>query len=175
MCAAEGLGITPWGALGGGNFKTAAQRSATAPNPGRKIRAPSAAEVAVTAVLESVAARKTPACTITDIALAYVMHKQAYVFPVVGGRTAAQLAGNIAALGVQLSRAEIVEIEAAVPFTPGFPHDLVGTPTHVSGAMTADAVQLTKKFAHFDFVPPPLPIQNGLHKKDAGEVVTSDG
>lgn len=58
---------------------------------------------------------------ITSIALAYVMHKAPYVFPVVGGRKIEHLKGNIEALAVELSDADLDEIEAAAPFDIGFP------------------------------------------------------
>ena len=66
-----------------------------------------------------------------------------------------------------LTQEDMDEIEGAVPFDRGFPHDLVGEPTHRSGAMTGDAVVLTTPFGRFDYVQPPQPIANGIHLKDA--------
>ena len=100
------------------------------------------------------------------------MHKQAFVFPIVGGRTVDHLKSNIEALELMLTQDDIDEIEGAVPFDRGFPHDLVGQPTHRSGAMTGDAVILTKHFGHFDFVQPPQAVQNGIHLRDVGNAAT---
>ena len=60
-----------------------------------------------------------------SIALAYVMHKSPYVFPIVGGRKIEHLKANIEALGVELSDEEIDEIEAAAPFQVGFPLSMI--------------------------------------------------
>lgn len=110
------MGLAPWGALGGGAFKSEEQRKA---QEGRKIEA-SEEQIKISKVLESIAKRKNTA--ITSIALAYVTHKTPYVFPIVGGRTIEHLKGNIEALKVSLSKEDIKEIESAVPFDPGFPN-----------------------------------------------------
>ncbi len=62
----------------------------------------------------------------TGIALAYVMQKTPYVFPIVGGRTVEQLRGNIDALSVELTKKDIDEVEGATPFDLGFPHSMIG-------------------------------------------------
>lgn len=111
------MGLAPFGALGGGAFKTAAQR-ASQQQDGRKIQA-DATQIKVSDALEAVAKRK--GTELTSIALAYVMHKTPYVFPIVGGRKIEHLRGNIAALTVRLSQEDMAEIEAAVPFDIGFP------------------------------------------------------
>ena len=62
----------------------------------------------------------------TQIALAYVMAKQPYIFPIVGVRKLEQLHDNINALKLRLTADEIKEIEQAYAFQPGFPHDFTG-------------------------------------------------
>lgn len=121
MCRAEGMGLAPWGALGGGFFKTDEQRKS---QDGRKFGEPSDAAIKVSRVLEKVAKRHDTA--ITSIALAYVMHKAPYVFPIVGGRKIEHLKGNIEALSLELSPEDIEEIEGAVPFDYGFPANIFG-------------------------------------------------
>lgn len=111
------MGLAPWGALGGGAFKSAAQRAASQ-QEGRKIEA-SPAQIKISEKLEAIAKRKNT--EITSIALAYVMHKTPYVFPIVGGRKMEHLRGNIAALEVGLTKEEMREIEAAGEFDVGFP------------------------------------------------------
>lgn len=120
MAAAEGMGLAPWAALGGGVFKTTAQREelAKSGNPGRQTE-PRDIDVAVSKVLEKVAARHKT--VITSIALAYVMHKAPYVYPIVGGRKVEHLQENIDALAIQLSKEDIEEIEGAYEFDIGFP------------------------------------------------------
>ncbi|KAG8168161.1 hypothetical protein KVR01_003850 [Diaporthe batatas] len=115
MCRDEGMGLAPWGALGGGAFKTEKQRNS---QEGRKVQA-TEEQIKVSGVLEKIANRKNTA--ITSVALAYVMHKTPYVFPIVGGRTIDHLKGNVEALKLHLSREDMKEIEGAVPFDHGFP------------------------------------------------------
>ncbi|KAK4445324.1 NADP-dependent oxidoreductase domain-containing protein [Podospora aff. communis PSN243] len=120
MCRAEGMAVAPWGALGAGKFKSAAQRGEKGEGEGRVTRAEER-DVRVSEVLERIASKK--GTVVTGVAQAYVCAKAAYVFPVVGCRTLEHLKGNIEALKVKLSGEEIKEIEAAVPFELGFPGD----------------------------------------------------
>lgn len=55
MCRDEGMGLAPWGALGGGNFKTEEQRKS---GEGRKMRPASEKDIAVSKALEEVAKEK---------------------------------------------------------------------------------------------------------------------
>ena len=55
------------------------------------------------------------------VAIAYVMHKTPYVFPIIGGRKIEHLKQNIRALDVSLSSEQIQRIDSAKPFDPGFP------------------------------------------------------
>ncbi|KAI1385781.1 Aldo/keto reductase [Hypoxylon trugodes] len=119
MCRAEGMGICPWGSLGGGKFKSEEQRKSAT---GRKIP-PSENDIKVSKVLESIASRK--GTIITSVAQAYVASKTPYVFPIIGGRTIDHLKGNIEALTLKLSADEIKEIEAAIPFDVGFPNSFL--------------------------------------------------
>src|SRR6187402_728841 len=149
MCEAEGMALAPWGALGGGNFKSDAQR---AENDGRQMRRSNAdIEVIVSRALEKIATRKQK--LITSVALAYVMHKAPYVFPIVGGRKVEHLKGNIEALSLKLSEGDIKEIESAVSFDVGFPHNLLGGGPD-PGRIAFDKVFLNHLSGHFDVVPP---------------------
>ncbi|KAI9836374.1 MAG: hypothetical protein M1819_001403 [Sarea resinae] len=124
MCRAEGMAIAPWGALGGGNFKTDEQRKAKG---GRAFMGPTEDELKVSKVLERVAKRKNT--LITSVAMAYVMQKTPYVFPICGVRTIKHLDGNMDALSVELTKEDIDEIEGATSFDVGFPQNfLTGTP-----------------------------------------------
>ncbi|KAI1498683.1 aldo/keto reductase [Biscogniauxia marginata] len=129
MCKAEGMGLAPWGALGGGKFKSEEQRR-NKKKEGRSDEA-SEADIKISRVLESIANRKNT--IITSVAQAYVTHKAPYVFPIVGGRTIEHLKGNIEALNLTLSEEDIKEIESAVPFDQGFPNSFLyagATPDH---------------------------------------------
>lgn len=59
------------------------------------------------------------------VAIAYLMQKTPYVFPIVGGRKVEHLLGNIEALDIALTEEHVKQIEDAVPFDPGFPHTMI--------------------------------------------------
>ncbi|KAI0538457.1 norsolorinic acid reductase [Xylaria digitata] len=149
MTKAEGMGLAPWGALGGGKFKTEEQRKK---NEGRSTP-PTEIEAKVSKALEAVAKRKNT--IITSVAQAYVMHKTPYVFPIIGGRTLEHLKGNIEALSLSLSEEDIEEIEAAAPFDLGFPSNFA-----YMGRTSKDAgdVWLLKMGGTTDYVAEPQPI-----------------
>ncbi|KAI1481886.1 norsolorinic acid reductase [Daldinia eschscholtzii] len=123
MTKAEGMSLAPWGALGGGKFKTDEQRQRK--TVGRAGDA-TEAEISVSRALESVAIRRNT--IITSVAQAYVMHKTPYVFPIVGTRTKEHLKANIEALTLTLDDEDIKEIESAVPFELGFPSSFLYGP-----------------------------------------------
>ncbi|TDZ26264.1 Norsolorinic acid reductase B [Colletotrichum orbiculare MAFF 240422] len=149
MTKAEGMGLAPWGALGGGAFKTEEQRKS---QEGRKIQA-SEPQIRISKVLENIARRKNT--IITSVALAYVMHKTPYVFPIIGGRTVDHLKQNIEALSLHLSDEDIQEIEGAVPFDMGFPHNFLWGEKNPSNP---SEVWLLNMAGTFDYVPEPKAI-----------------
>lgn len=155
-----GLGLCPWGALGGGKYKTEEQiaemkkRSEQGRVP---FTPPSDADRAITKVLDKIAKTKGDGIGVTGIALAYVMHKAPDVHPIVGGRKIEHLKENIAALNVRLTEEEIKEIEeAGGPFEIGFPHNFLAQgEKSVSGP---GEVAMLNSSGHFDFHPPKQPI-----------------
>jgi hypothetical protein len=180
MCRAEGMGVAPWGALGAGLFKTVSeegsswkavandqQKEQREKDSARKaIVPPTANEIAICEKLEEMAKRK--GTLMTSIAQSYVMHKQPYVFPIVGVRTLGHLKGNIEALKVSLTREEIDELEAVVPFDYGFPNSLFavgGRGSDVSGNETASDSFGNTMFVRLREVGLPQPIQLGQPEK----------
>ncbi|KAK9342778.1 NADP-dependent oxidoreductase domain-containing protein [Lipomyces starkeyi] len=162
MCRDEGMGLCPYGTLGQGRFQTEVtftEREMN--NPGRKSKPVNEHDRKVSMVLERVA--KAKGTEITSVALAYVMHKTPYVFPIVGGRKVDHLKGNIAALGISLSENDIKEIDDAYVFDPGFPHSfLSGTlfsDAPAEGAKCPGDVWLTKLMGNFDWVEAEKPIR----------------
>lgn len=59
------------------------------------------------------------------MAIAYVMQKTPFVFPIIGGRKVEQLDDNIEALSIALSEEQVKYLEGILPFNPGFPHTMV--------------------------------------------------
>ena len=78
MCMDEGMSLAPWGALGGGYFKPKEQVGKDGGRNLPHVKAKDAEQVSE--VLENIAKRK--GTLITSVALAYVMHKAPYVFPI---------------------------------------------------------------------------------------------
>ncbi|EKD21715.1 uncharacterized protein L3040_004937 [Drepanopeziza brunnea f. sp. 'multigermtubi'] len=138
MCREEGMGLAPWGALGGGHFKSDAQRNGG--DSARKFGEVSDAAKKISKVLEKIAEAKNT--QITSVALAYVMQKTPYVFPIVGGRKIDHLKGNIDGLRLQLTEQEISAIEGANAFDIGFPHNFLAGPQNPSGVKNPGDVWL---------------------------------
>lgn len=137
------MGLAPWGALGGGRFKSDEQRKSS---EGRQTDY-SEIDIKTSQALEVVAKRR--GTVITSIALAYVMHKTPYVFPIVAGRKVDHLKGNIEALTIRLSQEEMAEIDKAVSFELGFPHSFL----HPNGVPEAPGeVWLLNMAATYDYV-----------------------
>ena len=55
------------------------------------------------------------------VAIAYVMQKYPYVFPIIGGRKVEHLYQNLEALEISLSAEHIAYLESVHPFDLGFP------------------------------------------------------
>ncbi|KAA8571112.1 hypothetical protein MFRU_028g01150 [Monilinia fructicola] len=155
MAADEGMGLAPWGALGGGHFKSDEQRKS---DEGRKMRQPSEAAIKISKVLEKIANEKNT--IITSVALAYVLRKAKYVFPIVGGRKIEHLKGNIEALSLELSDDDVKEIEDANTFDIGFPLNFLGGP---DGVKSPGDVWLTHMAGVTDHIQPSKPLPP--HKK----------
>lgn len=169
MCRDEGMAIAPWGALGGGQFKTEKQRKEA--ESGRGGAAAPEHKIKLSETLERIANKKNTA--LTSIALAYVMHKTPNVYPIVGGRNLKHLKSNIEALSIELSEEEIDEIETTVPFDVGFPMKFLfefrgGAKYKTS--MTAADIGLLKSAALLDANPWPKPTKpHGLGDAEAME------
>ena len=115
------MGIAPWGSLGGGQFKSDEQRK---DQERRNTGEASEAAIKISKVLEKIA--KAKSTQINSVALAYVMNKTPYVFPIIGGRKIEHLKGNIEGLSLTLTEEDIKEIEDANAFDVGFPHNFLG-------------------------------------------------
>ncbi|RAK82054.1 aldo/keto reductase [Aspergillus fijiensis CBS 313.89] len=162
MAREEGMALCPYGVLNQGRFQTRQGfQEREKHNPGRKFIPTSEHDKKVSAVLEDISTAK--GAEIVSVALAYVMQKAPYVFPIVGGRKVDHLRGSVAGLSVALSDEDIQKIESAYPFDFGFPHTfLSGSMFDNSTPRMADKpgdVWLTKNLGKFDWVEPPKPIR----------------
>ncbi|KIJ38045.1 hypothetical protein M422DRAFT_177234, partial [Sphaerobolus stellatus SS14] len=140
MARSEGLALAPWGVIGGGKIRTdeEEQRRRETGEHGRTVMNPrwerTPEEVKVSRKLEEIA-KEVGAQNITAVAIAYVMHKAKYVFPIIGGRKVEQLYGNLEALDIRLTAEQIKEIESVQPFELGFPHSMIGNGAAVNAIL----------------------------------------
>jgi len=123
MCQDQGMGIAPWGVLAQGDIKTTSERAAGKIEGGRISLHNSEREEKVSEVLEKMAEEKNT--TLRVLAIAYVMQKAPYVFPILGGRKVDQLKANMAALSLELSEEDIKQINKVSNFDVGFPLNML--------------------------------------------------
>lgn len=145
MAKSFGMALSPWGVLGQGKLRTDAeeQRRRDTGEKGRTMRDPNweRTEVEITAsrALEKVAGEVGVGSNVAAVAIAYVMHKAPYVFPIIGGRKVEHLKANVEALDIALSKEQIDYLDSAVPFDPGFPTTMIGDGTSYSFLLTSAA------------------------------------
>ncbi|KAJ8489739.1 hypothetical protein ONZ45_g13463 [Pleurotus djamor] len=134
MAREEGMALAPFGVLASGKLRTDEEekRRLDSGEKGRSMYLGdwkrSQVEIDASRALEKVA-KEVGAESITAVAIAYVMHKAPYVFPIVGGRKVEQLKANIEALSISLSDEQIKYLESVVPFDLGFPGNIFGNGT----------------------------------------------
>jgi aryl-alcohol dehydrogenase-like predicted oxidoreductase len=130
---AEGLGLVPWGPLGGG-FLSGKYRRGEQPDTGRIATTPDRAEEAwqrraternwriVDAVGQIAEARGK---TYAQVALAWLLAQPCVVAPIVGARTPEQLAGNLGAIGWELTAEELEGLDQASAIVEGYPYRMI--------------------------------------------------
>ncbi|KAK0203116.1 NADP-dependent oxidoreductase domain-containing protein [Desarmillaria ectypa] len=101
-------------------------------------------EKAMCKALEKVA-YEVGAKSITAVAIAYVMQKTPYVFPIIGGRKVEHLKANIEALDITLTEENIAFLESARPFDPGFPSNMIGDGTRYDFFGLNSTAQMVKQ------------------------------
>jgi len=140
MAAHYGMALAPWDVLGGGKFQSS-KAMEERKKAGEGLRSlmgnggQTEDEVKISEALSKVASEHGVE-SVTTIALAYVLHKAPYVFPIVGGRKVEHLKDNIKALSIKLSQKQIEMLEAVKPLDIGFPMNFVGSDPHVTGKST---------------------------------------
>ncbi|KAI9660216.1 MAG: hypothetical protein M1831_003523 [Alyxoria varia] len=154
MCQAEGMGIAPWSALGGGKFKTKEQRES---GEGRKpLGEVSQHDLHISEVLEKIAKKHNT--IMTSVALAYVVHTTPDVFPIVGGRKVEHLKGNIEALKLRLDDEDMEALYKESGFDTGFPLNFLGGSNNAPATINATDVVLTNSAVRMDVAPRRQPV-----------------
>lgn len=150
MARHYGMALAPWDVLGGGKFQSKkAIEERKKNNEGlRRITGDGSQteqEVKISEALEKVASQHGDV-SVTAVALAYVMQKTPYVFPIIGGRKVEHLKDNIKALSIHLTDKQIEELESVSPLDVGFPNNFIGPDPKVTGelgpGLLASAAQL---------------------------------
>jgi len=131
-----GMALCPWNVIGGGKLKSKAQIEAKKKESGglRSLMGnneQTEAEAKMSAALEKVA-KELKVESLTAVAIAYVMQKALYVFPIVGGRSVEHLDQNIEALDIHLSDEQVEYLESQSEFDIGFPNTMIGPDPHVA-------------------------------------------
>jgi aryl-alcohol dehydrogenase-like predicted oxidoreductase len=145
LAAALDLAVTPWGVLESGEltgkYLTEAQPAGNAAldpagGPGRPTRSrpeavsPRVNELAREVVAVAAELGRSPA----QVAINWVRQQEpgCPVIPIVGARSAAQLADNLGCLDFRLTQAQLDHLAAASAFQPGFPRSFLES-DHVRG------------------------------------------
>ncbi|KAH8093873.1 Aldo/keto reductase [Cristinia sonorae] len=148
MARQQGMALAPWNVLGGGKIRTDAEeeRRRNTGEGGRtsisKDWERNENEKKICKALEHVA-KEIGAKYITAVAIAYVMQKAPFVFPIIGGRKVEHMMNNLEALDVALKPEHIEYIESVLPFDRG---NLYG----YFGSFDSDYNTLFKSSGHYD-------------------------
>ncbi|TFK39034.1 Aldo/keto reductase [Crucibulum laeve] len=125
------MALAPWNVLAAGKIRTDAEeeRRRKTGEKGRTLLNPNwernESEKKVCKALEKVAS-EVGAKNITSVAIAYLLQKTPFVFPIIGGRKVEHLLANAEALEITLSREQIKYLESIIPFDLGFPSTMIG-------------------------------------------------
>lgn len=132
LAAAQGMAITPWSPLAGGLLTGKFDRGADAAGrAGARLatgvigaRVLSERNVAIAEALSAMARER--GCQPSQLALAWLRRAGAVnVVPIIGARSARQLAENLGALDIQLSAAERARLDALSAPVPEYPQSLL--------------------------------------------------
>jgi aryl-alcohol dehydrogenase-like predicted oxidoreductase len=130
MAKALGLGVIPWGTLTGGVLSGKYQPDRTASGPARyagntaTVRL-SARNFTIAEVVKAVAAETGRSSA--QVALAWVRQRYPGVVPIVGARTAEQIADTLGVLDLGLTADQMDRLEQVSEIELGFPHDFLAS------------------------------------------------
>ena len=133
LCLSEGVGITPWGPLGGG-FLSGKYQPGKLPDKGRISTSPNDVEEAwwrrnteknwqILDVTNNLAAKYD--ASPSQIAIAWLLAQPAVSSVIIGVRTMEQLDDNLGASDLQLQLQEVDELNQASAFEDNYPYRLL--------------------------------------------------
>ncbi|BGP40286.1 Putative aryl-alcohol dehydrogenase aad14 [Rhodotorula kratochvilovae] len=159
MCRQFGLALAPWDAIGSGRLITQKQldeRAASGEQLRRGGNDRSELEIKYSECLAEIAAEHGIE-SVTAVALAYLMAKTPYVFPIVGGRKIQHLHDNIQSLSIKLTQEQIDKIDSVQAFEHGFPHNFCGTDATLPPSQHQPQNFLVPSQGTLDYLPGPKP------------------
>jgi aryl-alcohol dehydrogenase-like predicted oxidoreductase len=139
MARAMGLGVTPFSPLAGGLLTGKYRGTEPAAGTRRSFNAGlgmvTERNLAIADVVTEVAAElgHTPA----QVGLAWTLQNPGVTAPIIGARTPEQLEGNLGALEVEFTEAQLVRLDEAGAIDLGYPHDLLAG-DHIRAVMRGD-------------------------------------
>jgi aryl-alcohol dehydrogenase-like predicted oxidoreductase len=139
MARAMGLGVTPFSPLAGGlltgKYRDAAPEAGTRRSFNAGLGMVTERNLAIADVVTEVAAElgHTPA----QVGLAWTLQNPGVTAPIIGARTPGQLEGNLGALEVEFTEAQLVRLDEASAIDLGYPHDLLAG-DHIRAVMRGD-------------------------------------
>src|SRR5215469_9786830 len=126
------LGVLAWGPLGAGllsgKYATPAEQDGE-----RRLRDVDPGRLAIARAVTDVAGELGLSSSV--VALAW-LRAQGGVIPILGARTAQQLADNLACLDVPLPPDALARLDQASHITRGFPHDFLASADFIHGGMS---------------------------------------
>jgi len=133
LCLSEGVGITPWGPLGGG-FLTGKYQRGSKPQDGRISMMSAETEETwdrrniernwdILDVTNKLAAKHQ--VTVSQIAIAWLLAQPAVASVIVGVRTLEQLEDNLGAINVELAPEELKELDQVSTLEDNYPYRFI--------------------------------------------------
>ena len=131
MARGLGLGVLAWGPLGAGVLS--GKYASGSPAGERRLQDADPARLAIARTVADVA--RELGLRDSVVALAW-LRAQGGVIPILGARTAQQLADNLACLDTQLPEAALARLDQASHVARGFPHDFLASADFIFGGMS---------------------------------------
>lgn len=141
MALAHGLALAPWDVLCTGKLRSDEEderRRKTGENGRSAFGSWERTEehIKMSRVLQEIG-KELGTEHVSAVAIAYVMQKTPYVFPIIGGRKVEHLSANLDALEISLTPEHIKRIEEVKDFDPGFPMTMVGPHDSYGGVIAS--------------------------------------
>jgi aryl-alcohol dehydrogenase-like predicted oxidoreductase len=131
MARGLGLGVLAWGPLGAGVLS--GKYASGSPAGERRLQDADPARLAIARTVADVA--RELGLRDSVVALAW-LRAQGGVIPILGARTAQQLADNLACLDTELPEAALARLDQASHVARGFPHDFLASADFIFGGMS---------------------------------------